>query len=68
MKPNRLTLSVLNILMTGCILFLQTGCEEEAMQPRTLNPNWFKQQTWAAINQQAPQRSIAAVPSVTAAP
>ena len=68
MKPNRLTLSVLNILMTGCILFLPTGCEEEAMQPRTLNPDWFKQQTWAAINQQAPQRTIAAVPSVTAAP
>jgi len=68
MKPNRLTLSVLTIFVTGCVLFLQTGCEEEAMEPRTLNPNWFKQQTWAAINQQAPQRTIAGVPSVTAAP
>ncbi|MHC4535568.1 MAG: DUF1573 domain-containing protein [Planctomycetota bacterium] len=53
MKPNRLTLSVLTILVTGCILFLQVGCEEEAMAPRTLNPNWFQQQKWAAINQRA---------------
>ncbi|NQT00911.1 MAG: DUF1573 domain-containing protein [Planctomycetes bacterium] len=68
MKPNRLTLTVLIILVTGCVLFLQAGCEEEAMAPRSLNPDWFKQQTWAAINQQAPQRTIAAAPSVTAAP
>ncbi|MHC4243407.1 MAG: DUF1573 domain-containing protein [Planctomycetota bacterium] len=63
MKP-KLTLT---ILVMGCILFLQAGCEEESMTPRTLNPNWFQQQKWAAINQQAPQRTIAAVPSVTAA-
>ena len=68
MKTNRLTLSVLTILVTGCILFLQAGCEEEAMEPISLNPNWFKQQKWAAINQQAPQRTITAAPSVTAEP
>jgi hypothetical protein len=62
MKPNRLTLSVLTILVAGCILFLQAGCEEEAMQPRTLNPDWFKQQTWAAINQQAPQQALQQAP------
>lgn len=68
MKPNRLTLSVLTILVTGCILFLQAGCEEEAMEPRSLNPDWFKQQTWAAINQQAsqqsPQRMVTAAPGI----
>ena len=53
MKPSRLTLSVLMILVTVCILFLQSGCEEEAMAPRTLNPNWFQQQKWTAINQRA---------------
>jgi len=70
MKPKRLTLSVLTILVTGCVLFLQTGCEEEAMEPRTLNPDWFKQQTWAAINQQASQQAFQQAPQrmVTAAP
>ncbi len=69
MKPNRLTLSVLTILVTGCILFLQAGCEEE-MEPRTLNPNWFQQQKWAAINQQASQQAFQQSPQrmVTAAP
>ncbi len=62
MKPNRLTLSVLTILVTVCVLLLQAGCEEEAMQPRTLNPDWFKQQTWAAINQQAPQQALQQAP------
>ncbi|MDT8300445.1 MAG: DUF1573 domain-containing protein [Sedimentisphaerales bacterium] len=70
MKPNRLTLSVLTIFITGCVLFLQAGCEEEAMEPRTLNPDWFKQQTWAAINQQAPQQALQQAPQrmVTAGP
>ncbi|MBW7991690.1 MAG: DUF1573 domain-containing protein [Planctomycetes bacterium] len=70
MKMNRLTLSVLTIFVTGCILFLQTGCEEEAMKPRSLNPDWFKQQTWAAINQQASQQAFQQAPQrkVTAAP
>jgi len=62
MKPNRLTLSVLTILVTGFVLLLQAGCEEEAMKPRTLNPDWFKQQTWAAINQQAPQQALQQAP------
>jgi hypothetical protein len=70
MKPNRLILSVLTIVATSCVLFLQTGCEEEAMKPRTLNPDWFKQQTWAAINQQAPQQTFQQSPQrmVKAAP
>jgi len=70
MKPNRLTLSVLTIFVTVCVLLLQAGCEEEAMQPRTLNPDWFKQQTWAAINQQAPQQALQQAPQrmVTAGP
>jgi hypothetical protein len=70
MKPNRLTLSVLIIFVTGCFLLLQAGCEEEAMEPRTLNPDWFNQQTWAAINQQAPQQALQQPPQrkVTAGP
>jgi len=70
MKPNRLTLSVLTILVTGCVFLLQAGCEEEAMEPKTLNPDWFKQQTWAAINQQAPQQTLQQAPQrmVTAGP
>jgi hypothetical protein len=31
----------------GCILLLQAGCEDQTLRPRELNPNWFKQQTWA---------------------
>lgn len=68
MKPNRLSLTFLNILVMGCALFLQAGCEEEAMAPRTLNPEWFNQQRWAAINQQASRRTITASPTVKAAP
>ena len=68
MKPNRLSLTVFAVLVMSCILFLQAGCEEEAMQPRALNPNWFKQQTWAAINQQAPRRAVTGTTTVTAVP
>lgn len=68
MDSNRLVFSIFNILVLSCVLFLQAGCEEEAMQPRTLNPNWFKQQTWAAINQQAPRRAITGMPTATAVP
>ena len=64
MKP-KLTLT---ILVMGCILFLQAGCEEESMTPRTLNPNWFQQQKWAAINQQAPQRMVTTSQPVRTAP
>jgi hypothetical protein len=40
------------------------------MEPRTLNPDWFKQQTWAAINQRAPQQALQQAPQrrITAAP
>jgi len=48
MKPNKLTLIV---LVMGCVLLLQAGCEEEAIAPREFNPNWFKQQTRTAMNQ-----------------
>jgi hypothetical protein len=68
MKPKRLFLSFINIFLMSFILFLQAGCEEEASTPRTLNPNWFKQQTWAAINQQTPRRTAAPAPRTTAAP
>jgi len=68
MKRNRLALSVLNILVMVCVLILQAGCEEEAMEPRTLNPEWFNQQRWAAINQQAPQSMVATTPPVKGAP
>lgn len=68
MKQNRLTLAVLNILVMVCILFLQAGCEEENMTPQTLNPEWFNQQRWAAINQQAPQRMVATAPRVKGVP
>ena len=44
MKPNKLTLTVLVVV---CILLLQAGCEDQSMRPRELNPDWFKQQTWA---------------------
>ena len=39
MKPNRLTFVILLILT--CILFMQTGCEEEVAEPQQLNPDWF---------------------------
>lgn len=68
MRPNRLILTVLNIFLMNCVLFSQVGCEEETMQPRGLNPDWFKQQTWAAINQQAPQRMVTAAPTITSTP
>ncbi|MCH7558899.1 MAG: DUF1573 domain-containing protein [Planctomycetes bacterium] len=58
MKPNKLTLTV---LVVGCVLLLQVGCEEEAMAPRELSPDWFKQQTWATM---AP-RVAKAVPRIT---
>ncbi len=58
MKPNKLTLTV---LVVGCVLLLQAGCEEEAMAPRELSPDWFKQQTWAAMN----PRVAKAVPRIT---
>ncbi len=50
MKQNKL---ILTVLVVVCVLFLQAGCEEEAMAPRELNPNWFKQQTWAATTPRA---------------
>ncbi len=41
MKPNR---SILTILIMTCCLFLQTGCEEEAMGPQQeLSADWFRQ-------------------------
>ncbi len=58
MKPNKLTLTVLVVV---CVLLLQAGCEEEAMAPRELSPDWFKQQTWAAMN----PRAVKAVPRIT---
>ncbi|MBN2314714.1 MAG: DUF1573 domain-containing protein [Sedimentisphaerales bacterium] len=39
MKPNRLTCVILLILT--CVLFLQTGCEDEYAEPRELSPEWF---------------------------
>ena len=46
MKPNQLTLI---ILVVGCFLLLQAGCEEETMAPRELGSDWFQQQTQAAM-------------------
>lgn len=57
MKPNKLTLTV---LVVGCVLLLQAGCEEEAMAPRELSPDWFKQQTWTAMT----PRAAKAVPRI----
>jgi hypothetical protein len=68
MKPNGLIITVLIIVVAGCVMFLQAGCEEESMTPRTLNPNWFQQQQWAAINQQAPQRMVTTAPPVRTEP
>lgn len=50
MKPNQLTLIV---LVVGCFLLLQAGCEEEAMAPRELSSDWFQQQTSAAMTPRA---------------
>jgi len=57
MKPNKLTLTV---LIMGCVLLLQVGCEEEVMAPREISPDWFKQQTWAAMT----PRAAKAVPRI----
>ena len=46
MKPSQL---ILTVLVMGCILLLQAGCEDPSIRPRELNPNWFKQQTWAVM-------------------
>ena len=45
-KPNWVTSIV---FVVGCVLFLQAGCEEQTLRPRELNPDWFKQQTWAVM-------------------
>ena len=50
MKPSRL---ILTVLVMGCILLLQVGCEEQTKRPRELNPNWFQQQTWAVMGPSA---------------
>ena len=68
MKPNRFSFTILTIVMISCVLFSQAGCEEENMQPRSLNPNFFKQQSWAAINQQAPLNMGTTAPRVAKAP
>ena len=67
MKPSGLIITVL-IVIVGCFLFLLAGCGEEDMTPRALNPNWFQQQRWATINQQAKQQMIAEAPMVVKAP
>ena len=46
MKPNRLNLTV---LIVACVLLLQAGCEEQAMAPQELNPNWFNQPAWTTL-------------------
>ena len=46
MKPNQL---ILTVLVVVCILLLQAGCEEEAMAPREMSPDWFQQQTQMAM-------------------
>ena len=40
MMPNRLTSAILILI---CGLFLLTGCEEQAMAPREISPDWFQQ-------------------------
>ncbi|HUU15649.1 MAG TPA: DUF1573 domain-containing protein [Sedimentisphaerales bacterium] len=45
MKPNQL---ILTVLVVVCVLLLQAGCEEEAMAPREISPDWFQQQTQMA--------------------
>jgi len=46
MKPTQL---ILTVFVMVCVLLLQAGCEEEAMAPRELGSDWFKQQTQAAM-------------------
>ena len=67
MRPSGLIITVL-IVIVGCFLFLLAGCEEESMAPRALNPNWFQQQQWAVINQQASQGMVTTAPQVRTAP
>lgn len=50
MRPSRL---ILTVLVMGCILLLQAGCEDQTMRSRELNPDWFKQQTWAVMGPSA---------------
>lgn len=56
MKPNWL---ILPILVAGCGLLSQVGCEEQAMAPREHNRDWFRQQIRAempsGINRAAPR-------------
>jgi len=46
MKPTQL---ILTVFVMVCVLLLQAGCEEEAMAPRELGSDWFKQQTQEAM-------------------
>lgn len=39
MKPNRITYVILLVLT--CVVLLQSGCEDEYAEPRTLSPDWF---------------------------
>jgi len=57
MKPTQL---ILTVFIMVCVLLLQAGCEEEAMAPREISPDWFKQQTWAAMT----PRAAKAVPRI----
>jgi hypothetical protein len=42
MKSNWL---ILTVLVAGCSLLSQAGCEEQAMAPQERNSDWFRQQT-----------------------
>ena len=56
MKPNRLTS---NVLIVACVLLMLAGCEEQAMQPKALSPNWFNQPAWKAITPVAAEMETA---------
>ncbi len=43
MKPNK---SILYIIIAGCLLLMQLGCEEQVMPRRELDPDWFNQTAW----------------------
>ncbi len=62
MKPNWLILAV---LVAGCGLFSQAGCEEQAMAPRQSNSDWFEQQTRGLMTPSANTNAYKGTPRIS---
>ena len=62
MKPNWLILAV---LVAGCGLLSQAGCEEQAMAPRQSKSDWFEQQTRGLMTPSANTNAYKGTPRIS---